>query len=106
MKLSRTAPPAPPPARSDDRLKQACRGFEGIFLHALLKEMRSTVDATALGGSGPAREITQDMYDQSLSEEMSRAGGLGVGPMLYRQLNRAQVPEPGADKGSERRIHP
>ncbi|HMU75324.1 MAG TPA: rod-binding protein [Elusimicrobiota bacterium] len=106
MKLDRTAPPAATPPRADERLKQACRGFESLFLHTLLKEMRSTEAPAALEGSGPARDITRDLYDQALSEEMSRAGGLGVGPLLYRQLNRAQVPAPGADKESERRIHP
>lgn len=100
----------PPPRgtnpAAEDRARQACRGFEEMFLRSLLKEMRSTVPSSPWEERGPAREIVQDLYDQSLSAEMSRAGGVGLGRLLERQLQRTQDAALKADKESERRAHP
>lgn len=82
--------PTRPP---EDRLAAACRAFDGIFVRSLLKEMR----AAGAAGSGTAMEITQDLYDNALGEEVSRGGGIGVGDMLYKQLSRPQVSGGAAD---------
>ena len=85
LRIDVTAPPALDKAHQD--LKKATQQFEGYFLHQLLKEMRKTVpDDTLLPDDGNGKQIFQDMMDQTLSDNMSSRGDLGMAKMMYDQL--------------------
>lgn len=69
----------------DAKLKEACQGFEAIFINKLWQQMRSTVPKE---GYLHSREEDQylSMFDQEFSKKMAENGGIGLGDMLYKQL--------------------
>ncbi|MGF7057736.1 rod-binding protein [Brassicibacter mesophilus] len=71
---------------NDKELLKACQDFEEIFVHMLLKEMRSTIPEDGLMEKSTAREIFEDMYDQELANSMSKNNGIGIAKMLYNQM--------------------
>lgn len=80
-------PTSPTEKKDDKKLKEICQEFESIFLYYLLKEMRNTVPKTGLLDGGRAEEFFQEMLDEELSKHLSRANGIGIAQMLYKQLS-------------------
>jgi flagellar protein FlgJ len=72
------------------QLQKVSRDFESIFLTYMLKQMRKTVPDDPLLGNSNAKDIFYEMYDESLSNELARAGGIGLGAMMYKQLAAAE----------------
>lgn len=70
----------------DKKLKQACEGFESIFLGKLWSQMRSSVPKEGYLHS-KEEEAYVSMFDQELMKKMSAAGGIGLGKMLYENLS-------------------
>lgn len=75
------------PEAKAKKLREACEGFESIFIQKMWQEMRNTVPK---GGMmhGKEERFWQDMYDQELSKSMTSAGGIGLADMMYEQLSR------------------
>jgi len=67
-------------------LKKVTTDFESIFLNYMLKQMRRTVPEDPLFGKSTARDIFNDMYDENVSNELAKAGGIGLAAILYKQL--------------------
>ena len=83
--LPLTPSTATPPAR----IEEAARGLEEQFARMLIKSMRSaSLGDPLLGDNGTYR----DMYDQQLAKELSRGRGLGLAPIIARQLERSTAP--------------
>lgn len=83
----------------DDRLRDACRQVESLFLNQLLAQMnRPAFGEGLLGRSGPSRWFVAQR-NRALAEEMGRRGELGLGDMLYRELTRG----PGAGIHADKR---
>jgi len=81
------SPAAAPTDKAHLDLKKATEQFEGYFLHQLLTEMRKTIPKdTLLADDGNGKQIFQDMMDQTVSENMSKRGDLGMAKMMYDQL--------------------
>lgn len=72
------------------KLREACEGFESIFIQKMWQEMRNAVPKTGIL-TGREERFWQDMYDQELSKSMTRAGGIGLADMMYEQLSRNLV---------------
>ena len=72
---------------SHARIEQAARELETQFAHMLIKSMRST----SIGGDPMLGDNTtyREMYDQQLAKELGKGRGLGLAPMIMRQLERA-----------------
>lgn len=75
--------PAQATPRAD--IEKAARELETQFAHMLIKSMRSASPGGGLEGDTRYR----DMYDQQLARELSRGRGLGLAPMIVRQLERS-----------------
>lgn len=79
-------------------VEKAARELEAQFAHMLLKTMRSATPDGGLGGDTRYR----DMYDQQLARELTKGRGLGLAPMIMRQLEGsagdtgASAPAPAA----------
>ncbi len=67
------------------KLKEACKGFESIFLGKLWKQMRDSVPKEGFLHS-KEEEMYLGMFDQKLSEQLADAGGIGLGDMLFNNL--------------------
>lgn len=72
------------------KLREACEGFESVFIQKMWEQMRATVPK---GGmlQGRDEQYWQGMFDQELSKKMSSAGGIGLADMMYEQLSRNLV---------------
>lgn len=68
------------------KLKDACKGFESMFIQMMWKEMRKTVPENSLFGESNGEKIFRDMLDTEMSDRMSEAGGLGLADVMYKQL--------------------
>ena len=68
------------------RIEKAARELETQFAQMLIKSMRSaSMGDPMLGNNTTYRE----MYDQQLARELSKGHGLGLAPMIVRQLERS-----------------
>lgn len=77
-----------PPEVKAKKLREACEGFESIFIQRMWQEMRNTLPKEGLLHSRE-EHFWQDMYDQELAKKMSSAGGIGLADMMYAQLSRS-----------------
>ncbi|RLC00750.1 MAG: flagellar biosynthesis protein FlgJ [Deltaproteobacteria bacterium] len=71
----------------EKELKEACAGFEAIFLNTMIKSMRKSLPGNALFNQSHGMDIYKSMYDQYLSDELSKSKtSIGVKEFLYEQL--------------------
>lgn len=68
------------------KLKDACKGFESMFIQLMWKEMRRTVPEDSLFGQSNGEKIFRDMLDTEMVDRMSEAGGFGLADVMYDQL--------------------
>jgi flagellar protein FlgJ len=68
-----------------ERLRKACRDFETIFLHELLKGLRRTVP----DGGSQQKALYQSMLDEQLAREFAKRG-LGLADQLYAELTASE----------------
>lgn len=73
-------------AKEDAKLKEACKGFEAMFLNMMYREMRNTVPKNELFGNSNADDILRDMLDTQMVDNIADGGGVGLADMLYKQL--------------------
>mgnify|MGYP003600685990 FL=1 len=73
----------------DKKLRDACQGFEAMFMNLMYTQMRETVPENTLFGESNVDKIMQSMLDTEMMNRASKSGGLGLGDMLYRQLKLA-----------------
>ena len=79
----------------DAKLRKACSDFESLFIYNLLKNGRQSLPQGGLLGNSNESKIMTSMLDQTLAEQCSEGNGLGIGEMLYRQLNAPQAAKGG-----------
>ena len=87
------------------KLKEACQGFESIFLQRIWEQMRKSVGKEGYLHSRD-EESYQAMFDQELAKKMAEAGGIGLADMLQEQLSvklgKASIASsPGMLKGKQ-----
>jgi peptidoglycan hydrolase FlgJ len=66
-------------------LDRACRDFESLFVHYMLKEMRKTVPKDGLLNGGQGEQIYSEMLDSEMASQISRQGGIGLASVIYSQ---------------------
>ena len=71
---------------SEKGIEKVSRDFESVFLHKLLTAMRKTVPKSGLLDSF-ASDMYQSMMDEEIAKEMSTKKGMGMGEMIYNELN-------------------
>ncbi len=71
----------------EKKLREACEGFESIFIQKMWQQMRATLpQENPLVGR--EEKFWQGMYDQELSKKMASSGGIGLADMMYDQLSQ------------------
>ena len=87
MRLPAASPIDLAPSQATPRagIEKAARELETQFAQMLIKSMRSASIGDGLGG-GDTRY--RDMYDQQLAREIGKGRGLGLAPMIMRQLEQ------------------
>jgi murein DD-endopeptidase MepM/ murein hydrolase activator NlpD len=67
------------------KLREACHGFESVFISKLFSQMRATVPKDGLL-RGQYEDQYYSMFDKAMCDKMAEAGGIGLADMMYRQL--------------------
>ncbi len=70
----------------DKQLKEACKGFETMFLQMMYRQMRKTVPENAMFKKSNAMNIFEDMRDSELMKQTADGGGVGLADLIYKQL--------------------
>ncbi|MFW5730046.1 MAG: peptidoglycan DD-metalloendopeptidase family protein [Desulfonatronovibrionaceae bacterium] len=71
----------------EKELRKACEQFESVFLQKIWEQMRSTVPKEGYLHS-KEQDMYQSMFDEELSKDMARSGGIGLAEMMYGQLSK------------------
>ena len=74
-----------------EKLKEACRDFEALFIKQMLDSMRKTVDKSGLIKRNMGEDIFEDMLYDEYAKKMTETSRLGIADMMYNQLSR-QLP--------------
>ena len=69
-----------------EKLKEACKEFEGLFMQMMYKQMKKTVPKSQLIPESTGREIFEDMLDEEIINN-AKERGIGLADVLYRQLS-------------------
>jgi flagellar protein FlgJ len=97
-----TAFPLSPPAPADAaRIDKVARDMEGLFAQMMIRQMREAMPSDALfpGAAGQFRSL----HDEQLAKTLTRGRGLGLAPMIARQLAQQaglEAPAPAAKAGA------
>lgn len=77
--------------RDPEALREVAKKFESLFVHQMLKNMRSANDVFSEGNflNSSETKFHQEMLDQQLSLELTKGTGLGLAEVLYRQMQHA-----------------
>lgn len=91
------APAGQTAGRGMERLQEATRELEGVFLGLLMKAMRSTVGNGGLFRNGSDSQAYRDMFDQEIARSMAKSGGIGLAQMILRDQLRREAAAGSAD---------
>ncbi len=85
--------------RPEAALKRACKEFEALLLHQILKGLDRTVPRSGLFREGLETKIYRDMFYQEVAREVSERG-TGLSELLYRELSqRLMLEKKSSEKG-------
>ena len=74
--------------KDKQKLKEACQGFEAIFLSTMMKSMRQTLPGEDIFGKSHGLDLYKSMYDQQLADKLAASGrGVGITDFFYKQLD-------------------
>ena len=77
---------APAVSKQDAALRSALQDFESVFLSMIWQRLRDTVPTGGLLGGTASEKLFRSMLDDEMSKEMSKAGGIGLAKMMYKQM--------------------
>ena len=73
-----------------DQAKKIARDFESFFLSQMLQPMFREVAPEAPFSGGAGEEAWRSFQVEEYGKTISRAGGVGIADMVYREILRAQ----------------
>ncbi|MBU8537650.1 rod-binding protein [Falsiroseomonas tokyonensis] len=77
-------------------LRRAAQDFEAQALGALLQPMFQGLDTKAPFGGGAAEGQWRPMLVDAIAKDLAKAGGLGIGEAVLRELTRLAGQDPAA----------
>lgn len=88
---------------TDAALSEVAQQFESLFVQMVMKSMREASEATGDGGLFNSEEMKfhQGMFDQQMSLHLSQQGGIGLAPIIERQLRGPEPVQGGELKSLE-----
>ncbi|GAB6036525.1 hypothetical protein JCM15519_10840 [Fundidesulfovibrio butyratiphilus] len=100
---------APGPSK-EKKLKEACEGFEAVFIGQLVKEMRKSVPKDGLL-HGNMQDQYVSMFDEEYAKTLTKNGGIGLSDFMFAQLSardKAVKPEDAKSMAvsGEKRLDP
>ena len=81
--------------RSPEAMRKAAQDFEAQRLGALLQPMFETLPTNGPMGGGMAEGQWRPMLVEQFGKKMAKAGGVGIGHAVYRDMMRLQAQSSG-----------
>ena len=75
--------------KTNEEIKSLAHQFESIFVHQLLKSMRSTVQKSGLFDSH-ATQMYESLYDEEMAKLMTEKRSIGLADIVYKDLVRLE----------------
>jgi flagellar protein FlgJ len=86
--------------KPQEALQEAAKQFESLFVTMMVKAMRDTLPKDGMFASSNM-ESYQEMFDQQLSLDLSRKGGLGMADLIARQMSAGMGWDTDAASGAD-----
>lgn len=83
-------------SEESEELREACEGFETIFVKMMLDSMRKTLTDDTLIPKNAGEKLFEDQLYDEYAEKISKTAGLGIADMMYQQLE-AGLTSPNID---------
>jgi len=80
---------------SSAALEKTAEQFESMFIHMMMKSMRTTTSGEGIFDSDQS-QFYQEMFDQQISIDMAKKRQVGIADMLISQLGGQQAKDPQA----------
>lgn len=90
-------------APSAETAREVARQFEALFVQNMMKSMRDATPGDALFGSN-ATDQYQSLFDQQIAGDIASGSGLGLAPLIERQILSQQGLKPASDGELDRSI--
>ncbi|WHH57596.1 rod-binding protein [Petroclostridium sp. X23] len=74
--------------KDEEKLRDACKEFETVFINMMYKQMRATVPKWDIVPESFAKQTFESMLDEEFAANASKGQGTGLGEMLFKQLSR------------------
>src|SRR5690606_549649 len=87
----------PASANSPERVRTAARELESQFERMMNNPVCEAGMVNAMFGGDTTY---RDMHDQKLADQLTKVRGLGLAPVMLRQLSRSLNPQPAASGGA------
>lgn len=86
MRVDAAFPLSPPASGDAARIDRVARDMEGLFAQMMIRQMREAMPADSLfpGAAGQFRSL----HDEQLAKTLTQGRGLGLAPMIARQLSQ------------------
>jgi len=75
----------------DQKLREATKDFESLFIKQMLNSMKKTVNKGGLLDGGMGQEIFEDMLYDEYAKKIADTANLGISDMMFKQLS-TQIP--------------
>jgi len=70
----------------EQKLRKAAAEFESVLLSSFWKSMRESFASPEDDSSDPAHETLEDWGIQAMTDAVGKAGGLGIGRLILKEL--------------------
>lgn len=91
---------ASPGRLEQQKIREVAQEFEAILISVLLKGAQSHVQGGPLAG-GLSHDLYQQLFTDEIAKTIARSGGIGLGKMLERQLQKMLPPPDPAVNASD-----
>ena len=89
-----------------EKVAEACRQFEAVLLRQILQSARKSSASAGGEGESSVNSIYDDMINNQLADQISRAGTLGLAKSMQAQVARQVLPAGDKTKTSEAAAKP
>ena len=89
----------------DNSLREACEGFEAIFVAQLLGSAEGQMGQGMLGGD-VADKVFRAQFNDALAGAVAKRGALGIADMVYEELKGRTESESKSERTTDGRRTP
>jgi len=87
-------PMRPHQAATKDKTRETATDFEAVFLNSMFSEMFTGIDSEGPFGGNGAGGVWRSFLTEEYAKSFAKAGGIGIGDQVYRQLLAQQEANP------------